>query len=168
MCSALSVPEVAHTLLEGIGVNIGHSCFPVVEVINKVLDGNATIAALESKAFTESLCLLSNSLLAGGNGRVSLPVALLEQVVKLDNTISIGNAGGECMNKGKLVCTHFTADGCDKLVVADDAITVLVEVFEDALEFGNIQFHAKLAKHPLDFVAIKNTIAVLIHLNEKL
>lgn len=72
------------------------------------------------------------------------------------------------MHDGKLSGFHLTADGRDELVIADDAIAVFVEVFENALEFGHVQFHAKLAENPLDFVTVKNAVSVLIHLYEKL
>lgn len=72
------------------------------------------------------------------------------------------------MNKTNLVGAHLTANGGNKLVVADNTVAVFVEIFEDALKFGNIELHTELAENPLDFVAVKDAVTVLVHLDEKL
>jgi len=168
MDSAVEVPVELHALLESVGVNALDLAVQVVEVVNEVLNGDLAITSLESEAFAELSLLLSDGFLTRGNGGVVIPLASGDQVVNLDATVLVGNLTGEGVHEAKLLTAHLTADGGDELVVADNTVAVFVEVFEDALEFSDVQFHAELAEDPLDFVAVEDAVAVLVHLDEKL
>ena len=52
-------------------------------------------------------------------------------------------------------------------MVADNTVTILIEIFEETLKFVGAQLETFLTEYPLDFVAVKSAAAILVNLDKE-
>jgi len=109
---------------------------------------------------------MADALLAGSDLGVNGEVAGVDHVSNTDLAVN-SKFIAKFLSKSQALTLEFTTNTTDKLMVGNDTISVFIEKLEEAFELGGAELKTFLTKDPLDLVAVKNSISVLIDFGEK-
>ena len=160
--TAGQMPRVSNHELEVVVlVNAGAH---VLVVVNELLKCHLVVAVLSiplGHKFGEDIVTAH---LTSLELRVLADIVSLSDVVKVDESAAIPVKFSVCQfYKANTALVHFSADASQELIVANSAIVVLVEVFENALKFRGAKGVTVFAETPHELVAVHLAVTIVVH-----
>jgi hypothetical protein len=138
----------------------------VSKEVNQVLGLDLAMLNLNLEFGNEIGLHLGDRLLARLNLGVESVVTGVRQFLNAD-LASYSQLVAEFHGKGQALTLKLATDASNELVVANNTVAVLIEKLEETLKFVGAQLETLLTEDPLDFVAVKSTVAVLVTLDKE-